>query len=361
MKCANPDCENHRPSGFMESLWSSRGLIEDGKWFCSSSCHAHYLEIREAKKGPAKGRLEEPSGPVNLSLGEILVSYGIIDQDKVSDCLANKEQIDQKVGQALLEAGLVTRDVVLAALSKQKGIPWVDVFALSLDQNALALLDEETAQAHLALPFGFSEDKRVLLATPFCDDSERMQNLQKLMGHPIFPLYAPEEDLVIAIGQVYAAERLVGKEKKISSLSTIERRLGQIMLVMGLITSSELEQAIAIKQNDKARIGQIMLRLGFISERDLAKALGKQTGCMYVDLSTSTIPSQVIRLISGDLARKFQMIPVKKSEQFLMVATDDPTNTMNVKLLEQRIKIGIRPIVCTSSELMHAIERYYGE
>ena len=342
----------------MESLWASRGLVFDGRWFCYNTCYEKSQKLDENEVAPGT---DAPSVDMtNMRLGEILVAYGIVGSEEISACLNGDEQSDKRIGQVLVESGLITREAVLAALSKQKGTPWVDVFMLSYDDAALALLSEEDAKKRLALPFGFV-DGEVLVATSAADDRELLADLERRMGRPIRPVFSPEEDLATAIEQAYAAERLLDREKKVHRLSPTDRRLGQIMLVEKTITPSQLEQAIVAQQTDDSRIGQILLRFSFITEEKLAAALGKQCGCMWIDLSVSAIPARTIDLFSREIAHEYGAVPVKYANGMLNVATDDPTDRAKLRRLESRINRKIEPVVCTMTQLSAALEKYYGK
>ena len=356
VKCANPECNHHRPAGFLESLWASGGFVSDGRWFCSNACYERFVELdKEA---------EEEEAPVddmtNMRLGDILVAYGIVGSEELSLCLKGQDQSDKRVGQLLVESGLISREAVLAALSKQKGTPWVDVLMLSCKSPALALLSEEDAERERALPFDFTGEGQLLLATPDAGDVERVAELEKKIGRPVKAVFAPEEDLVIAVSQAYSSSRSLDKGPEFRKLSPADRRLGQIMLVEKMITFPQLEQALAAQQNDPSRIGQILVKMGFITEEELAKGLGKQWGCMWVDLSSSSIPSKTINLFSKEIAYEFTVLPVKYSNGVLDVATDDPTDRAKLRRLESRTERRVAPVVCATSQLLSALEKYYG-
>lgn len=361
VKCANPECEHHRPTGFFESLWASTGFVFDGQWFCSNACYKKSTRLGEPQA--ASETAADKSSAVdmtNMRLGEVLVACGIVGSEELAACVANRERSDRRIGQVLVESGLVTREAILAALSKQKGAPWVDVFILSYDDAALALLSFEDAKKEQALPFGFV-DGQVLVATSAVGDKERLAGLERRMGWPIRPLFSPEEELATAIDQAYCTGEQLGREKKVRRLSPSDRRLGQIMLVEGVITPSQLEQALLAQEDDAARLGHILLRLGFIEEEELVRVLGKQCGCMWLDLSSSTIPARTIDLLSREIAHEFRVVPVKYSDEVLDVATDDPTDRARLRRLESRLSRRIVPVVCATSQLTAALEKYYGK
>lgn len=56
------------------------------------------------------------------------------------------------------------------------------------------------------------------------------------------------------------------------------RPLGQLLVEQGMLTSSELEQALARQQESGKRLGETIVELGFVSGPELANALAAQYG-----------------------------------------------------------------------------------
>lgn len=56
------------------------------------------------------------------------------------------------------------------------------------------------------------------------------------------------------------------------------RRLGELLLVGGLIEEPDLEYALAVQRQKGGLLGEILVSLGFVSTSDIATALGSQHG-----------------------------------------------------------------------------------
>jgi plasmid stabilization system protein ParE len=63
------------------------------------------------------------------------------------------------------------------------------------------------------------------------------------------------------------------------------RPLGQLLVEQGMLTSSELERALAEQQKSGRRLGEIIVELGFVSGPELSNALAAQYG---IELTTET-------------------------------------------------------------------------
>jgi hypothetical protein len=59
-------------------------------------------------------------------------------------------------------------------------------------------------------------------------------------------------------------------------------RLGLLLINKGLITSSQLDQALKLQGETGMRLGEVLIDQGWISERQLSRSLKKQTRYRYV-------------------------------------------------------------------------------
>jgi len=53
-------------------------------------------------------------------------------------------------------------------------------------------------------------------------------------------------------------------------------RFGELLVKEGLITASQLEQAISAQRQEGGRLGEILVKLGMIKEDQMVTVLGKQ-------------------------------------------------------------------------------------
>lgn len=101
----------------------------------------------------------------NLRIGEVLIDKGYITEQQMNEALAyQKEHRDKRVGQILMELGFVTENQVLDALASRLGLEIVRVAELSVDLEAVAMVDKALAEKNLLLPIQVSNGE-MLLAT----------------------------------------------------------------------------------------------------------------------------------------------------------------------------------------------------
>ncbi len=127
----------------------------------------------------------------------------------------------------------------------------------------------------------------------------------------------------------------------------------------GLVTRTQIEKARA-KLNGAANVVEVLMKDGLVSEADVSRSLAAQAHMDWVDLSTMSIPQDVIKQIRGEDARRFKVIPVGFGDSGLIVAVGDPLDIDTIDglsfLLQREIEL-----VCTSpAKIREALIKYYG-
>src|SRR5438045_3276138 len=105
-----------------------------------------------------------------------------------------------------------------------------------------------------------------------------------------------------------------------------KRRLGDLLVSEGLLTEAQLTQALREQQGTNERLGSILVRLNLINEEQLIGFLSRQYRLPSITLSQLEIDPDVVRLVPGHIANKYEVLPVKRLGGSLTLAMADPTN-----------------------------------
>jgi type IV pilus assembly protein PilB len=138
-------------------------------------------------------------------------------------------------------------------------------------------------------------------------------------------------------------------------------KIGEAFRNAGLINSEALETALREQESTHDRLGDIMLRNGTITSDQIAPVLADYFNIRYIRLEEiyKDIKPEVIDCVPEDLARRFTVIPVDRTDQVLSIAIFDPLNLSAIDTL--RIKTGykIRCVVASDNVILDAIEYCY--
>jgi len=142
--------------------------------------------------------------------------------------------------------------------------------------------------------------------------------------------------------------------------TSIKKKLGDLLVDSGIITKSQLEQAIDIQKRSGEKLGGILMQLGFISEEILLAFLGKQYGVSYIALPEfGDIPPEVIRLVPESVVRHQNLIPISCENEVITIAMADPLNVFATDDLKLMTGKDIQVVIAAESDVKNAIERYY--
>ncbi|EJL46334.1 GSPII-E-like protein, partial [Brevibacillus sp. CF112] len=78
-------------------------------------------------------------------LGDILVESGIVTTDQLQEALVEQKKSKLKLGDHLLQSGYITEQQLIEILEYQLGIPHVSLFRMRLDPSLSAIVPEELA------------------------------------------------------------------------------------------------------------------------------------------------------------------------------------------------------------------------
>lgn len=138
-------------------------------------------------------------------------------------------------------------------------------------------------------------------------------------------------------------------------------RIGELLVMNGLITEEQLAQALQQQEHTSQKIGEILAESGVITERQLAEALEFQLGVPVVQMDETVFDGHTLQLVQESIARKHLIIPINHKNGKIKVAMIDPLNREVIKEIQMATGMSVQPMLMTRSELEQAIRVHYGE
>jgi type IV pilus assembly protein PilB len=135
------------------------------------------------------------------------------------------------------------------------------------------------------------------------------------------------------------------------------QKLGEILVGWGALTAEQAEKASQVARNTGKRLGDVIIEMGFAKEDQVYKALAKQFGMEYVDLSAQGVASRIdMKLIPEDLIRKHGILPLAKTNGRLQVLIHDPMDLDLQDMIRFRLNVEIDPKIAPKSQIRRYIE-----
>ncbi len=137
-------------------------------------------------------------------------------------------------------------------------------------------------------------------------------------------------------------------------------RVGLKLLEANYITQEVFDEAVKRQQESGGTILSWVAKLGALSEEDITKFLASLYSVGVVDLDQVKIEPVLLDLVPGEVANRFQVIPIKRTRHSLTVAMADPSNIFLIDDLKFITGYEIEPVVAQESAIKTAIEKLYG-
>ena len=139
----------------------------------------------------------------------------------------------------------------------------------------------------------------------------------------------------------------------------VSRRLGDLLVREGLINQEQLQRALAEQKGTNEKLGSILIRHSVITEDQLVAFLSKQYGIPSITLSQLDIDADVLKLVPAQIAKKYEVLPIKRTGNSLTLAMADPTNVFAVDDVGFMTNLQVIPVVAAQGAIRKALDRLY--
>jgi type IV pilus assembly protein PilB len=177
---------------------------------------------------------------MSVRLGEILVKESLITQDQLQKALEFQRSNGGKLGSCLTKMGFITDDDITGVLSRQYGVPSINLKYYEIDPNVIKLIPQDTASRYQVIPLS-----RVgsVLTIAMTDPTNvfAMDDIKFMTGFNVEPVVASESAIGEAIIRFYG-----GSETNQEELSKMMKDL--------VMDDQELELAAEETELDTATL-----------------------------------------------------------------------------------------------------------
>src|SRR3954466_11466911 len=142
---------------------------------------------------------ERPDAP----LGTLIFRAGLLPAETIENALEEGVKTGRRLGEILIERGLLQEEDLTRLLAGQKGLPFVSLRSEAIDPEVTRLLSEDQARLFSALPIRFEEGlPLVAVADPTNDVLNR--NIREALGQDVRFVVAGRTELNEVIGEAYS-------------------------------------------------------------------------------------------------------------------------------------------------------------
>ncbi len=147
-----------------------------------------------------------------VRLGDRLVNMGLVTQDQVAIALIEQKKTGKMIGQALIDLGFVSESEMREVLGETLGRGSIDLSSLVPDAEAVALISKQLAVRHKVVPVNYNaSSKSLMLAMTDIYDVMVLDRINANIPPDVtlVPVLATTSDISRALDQFYGYEMSV--------------------------------------------------------------------------------------------------------------------------------------------------------
>src|SRR4029078_12936660 len=137
--------------------------------------------------------------------------------------------------------------------------------------------------------------------------------------------------------------------------------LGQQLIGASLITSEQLDLALAEGSQKGLRLGEVLVEMGMVQEDAILPFIEDHLGVPAVRLRDGMIYPIAVRLLPRKIAERIDAIALFKVRDTITVAMADPQNLEHLDEIERITGLHVRPVFAFRSSIERTLPRCYEE
>ena len=139
---------------------------------------------------------------VKRRIGDVIVQLGFAERELVEEVVERGRGAGIPLGQALIDAGIVSSAQLAQALAERNALEYVDLNVFDVDKGAASLLDGEKARRYRTIPIAFMAERTLLVATADPANLLALDDITMATGYEVRRAVASPEDIDALVEQL---------------------------------------------------------------------------------------------------------------------------------------------------------------
>jgi type IV pilus assembly protein PilB len=262
-----------------------------------------------------------------VKLGELLLKENMVTPQQLQEALSHQRSSGGKLGKAFVSLGYVRDEEITSLLSRQYGVPSINLDHFEVDPAIIKIIPAETARKYQILPLSRSgATLTIAMADP--TNVFAMDDIKFMTGYNVEPVVASEISLEEAIEKYYGSTRSLQLR---ADGSVSGGGGGGSMGSMGLGASPSLKDVIdgpALTFDDMASVG--------LSEVDIDSLADEEA-------DVETVKTEDDEIDLGALSKSSEAAPVIKLSNVLLIdALKRGASDIHIEPYEKEFRVRFR-------------------
>ena len=276
-------------------------------------------------------------------LGELLVETGLISPEKLKEALKKQKNSGKRLGQVLIESKHISEEEIAFAVAMQLKIPYIDLSNYSISERIIDTIPEEVARRFVCVPVSLKNSVLdVAMADPL--DLNILKDLQFITGYKIQPAISTASQIFDAIQEYHHPEKSMSDVA--DEIDTDE--MMEFLPEKAEVAEKEIERSEEIRESPFVKMVDLVIK----------NAIKKGASDVHIEAQENQV--RVRNRIDGVLQ---DSIKLPKWTQPIIVSRIKVLGGMDIseKRLPQDGRIRVRSKNASVDLRVSTLPTYYGE
>ncbi len=145
---------------------------------------------------------------MSAKLGEILVRENLVTPQQLREALDYQRTNGGRLGSNLVKLGMISDDVITAVLSRQYGVPSINLDLFHIEDEVIKLISQDVALKYMVLPVS-RNGSTLTLAMADPTNVFAMDDIKFMTGFNVEPVIASEASIQMSVGKYYGGSNQI--------------------------------------------------------------------------------------------------------------------------------------------------------
>jgi type IV pilus assembly protein PilB len=263
-----------------------------------------------------------------VKLGELLLKENMVTPQQLQEALGHQKSHGGKLGKAFVSLGYVRDEEITSLLSRQYGVPSINLDHFDVDPTIIKVIPAETSRKYQILPLSRSgATLTIAMADP--TNVFAMDDIKFMTGYNVEPVVASETSLEEAIDKYYGSSRSLQLKQDGDGRGGGGHSMGAAGLKLGDSPSlKDMMEGPSLSFDDMASVG--------LSEVDIDSIAQEEA-------DVETVKDQDDEIDLGALAKSSEAAPVIKLSNVLLIdALKRGASDIHIEPYEKEFRVRFR-------------------
>jgi type IV pilus assembly protein PilB len=166
-------------------------------------------------------------------IGELLIKENLITAEQLDAALKHQRQHGGRLGSIMITLGFVQDDDITTVLSRQYGVPSINLAYFEIDPAVIKLIPVETAQKYMIVPLS-RVGSTLTIATADPTNVFAMDDIKFMTGFNVEPVVATEASILEALDKYYGTPHAIELKKVYDEIAQGDRESFELDLEAGI-------------------------------------------------------------------------------------------------------------------------------